>query len=172
MRVSELLRGVVGDFDPATGMFTVHQRKNRNAPAVRYVPLTPIGLAAYNALSADKKKGEPLCINIDGNPMSDVRYWLPTAIESVKLDDFKPHDMRHTAASRWVMQGVPLAAVAGYLGHRNIQMTMRYSHLLPGNHDRAIAAMMSYYETDGKGKSREQTDTRTDTETQKVQESQ
>jgi hypothetical protein len=44
------------------------------------------------------------------------------------------------------MNGVPLAVVARILGHKNIQMTMRYSHLYPGNHERAIAAMMSIYE--------------------------
>jgi len=89
--------------------------------------------------------------------------------------DFTPHDLRHSAASRWVMAGVPLAAVAGFLGHSNIQMTMRYSHLQPGNNDRAVEAMMSYYKPGkkaGKSKGREPTDTRTDTGTQKVQKDQ
>jgi len=30
------------------------------------------------------------------------------------------------------MGGVPLAAVASYVGHSTIQMTMRYSHLMTG----------------------------------------
>ena len=41
-------------------------------------------------------------------------------------------DNRHTACSHWVMGGVPLAAVANYVGHSTIQMTMRYSHPMPG----------------------------------------
>jgi integrase len=43
------------------------------------------------------------------------------------------------------MAGVPLAAVSKFVGHKSIQMTMRYSHLQPENNDRAVAAMMSFY---------------------------
>ncbi|MBX3349669.1 MAG: site-specific integrase [Nitrospira sp.] len=41
------------------------------------------------------------------------------------------HTLRHTAASRRVMAGVDLVSVKEILGHRNIQTTMRYSHLDP-----------------------------------------
>jgi integrase len=47
------------------------------------------------------------------------------------------------------MNGLPLAVVSNYLGHSNIQMTMRYSHLSPENVERAIAAMMSIYQKMG-----------------------
>jgi hypothetical protein len=43
------------------------------------------------------------------------------------------------------MNGVPLAVVSRYLGHADIQMTMRYAHLSPDNDERPIAAMMSVY---------------------------
>ena len=52
---------------------------------------------------------------------------------------------RHTAASRWVMGGTPIAVVSRFLGHGSIQMTMRYSLLQPDNDDRAVEAMMSFY---------------------------
>jgi site-specific recombinase XerD len=35
----------------------------------------------------------------------------------------------HTLASRWVMAGVDLRTVAELMGHKTIQMTMRYAHL-------------------------------------------
>jgi integrase len=59
------------------------------------------------------------------------------------------HDLRHSAASRWVMSGVPLAAVAMYLGHSGASMVMRYVHLVPEVNDLAIAGMMSYYKVTG-----------------------
>jgi integrase len=58
------------------------------------------------------------------------------------------HDLRHTAASRWVINGVPLAVVGLYLGHANIQLTMRYAHISPNNDERAIAAMMKICATE------------------------
>jgi integrase len=42
----------------------------------------------------------------------ELRYWLVPAIADSGVTDFTPHDLRHTAASRLVMSGVPLAAVA------------------------------------------------------------
>ncbi len=41
------------------------------------------------------------------------------------------HTLRHTFASWLVQDGIPLNLVSKLLGHSNIQMTMRYSHLAP-----------------------------------------
>jgi integrase len=57
------------------------------------------------------------------------------------------------------MGGTPLAAVAKYVGHSTIQMTMRYSHLVPKVNQIAVDAMDAFYE----GDSRIRTDTTTDT---------
>lgn len=145
-RLSELLRARIGDYNPATGKMTIHQRKLRNAPPQRYVPLTPIGITAYQKLAGKRRKGEPLCVNAEGNPLTETRYWFDPCVEAAGLVNFTWHCNRHTAASRWVMKGVPLAVVAEYLGHQNIAMTMRYAHLQPDNHHQAVAAMMSFYE--------------------------
>ena len=51
------------------------------------------------------------------------------AVKAAGITDFRRHDMRHCAASYLVMAGVDLVSVARILGHRQIQMTMRYSHL-------------------------------------------
>lgn len=48
------------------------------------------------------------------------------------------HTLRHTAASRRVMAGVDLVAVKEMLGHRDIETTMRYSHLSPGHLHEAV----------------------------------
>ncbi len=43
------------------------------------------------------------------------------------------HTMRHTCASRLVQAGVPILTVKEWLGHKSIQVTMRYAHLAPKN---------------------------------------
>jgi integrase len=41
------------------------------------------------------------------------------------------HDLRHTFASHWVMGGGPLFKLQEILGHKSVQMTLRYAHLAP-----------------------------------------
>ena len=48
------------------------------------------------------------------------------------------HCNRHTFASRLVMAGVDLRTVAELLGHRTLQMVMRYAHLAPEHQASAV----------------------------------
>lgn len=41
------------------------------------------------------------------------------------------HDLRHTMASHWVAEGGDLFKLQKILGHKSIQMTLRYAHLQP-----------------------------------------
>jgi integrase len=54
-------------------------------------------------------------------------------------DEFVPHMLRHTCATRLVIKGVPLPHVMKWLGHKSIQVTLRYTNLVP--HDLDVAAM-------------------------------
>ena len=51
--------------------------------------------------------------------------------KAVGLPHIAFRDLRHSFASQLVMAGVPLIAVQQYLGHSDLTMTMRYSHLSP-----------------------------------------
>lgn len=41
------------------------------------------------------------------------------------------HDTRHTFASQWMMKGGDIFKLQKILGHKTVQMTMRYAHLAP-----------------------------------------
>lgn len=144
MRLSEQLRSVAGDFNPDSGTLAVRQKKNRRAPTQRHVPMTPIAIEAYKKLVEGKRPGELLCKDKDGYPMTGFS-WFDRVLDKAGVEDFTWHCNRHTFASRLVMSGVPIAAVSKFLGHSNIQQTMRYSHLMADTTSAAVAAMMGYY---------------------------
>lgn len=52
------------------------------------------------------------------------------------------HTFRHTHASLLIFQGIDIKTVSRRLGHENIRITLQtYGHLLPGQDERAAAAM-------------------------------
>ena len=164
MRQSEQFRSQAGDIDPGTDMLTVHQKKDRNKPRLRHTPLGKVGAATYAQLAKDKKRGARLCMNTEGSAMTDVDYRFKPMLAEAGISDYTWHDNRHTACSRWVMGGVPLPAVAKYVGHSTIQMTMRYAHLMPGAIQIANSVADAFYANASQKGVR--TDTRTDAGTE------
>jgi len=54
------------------------------------------------------------------------------------IKDFRFHDLRHTFGSYLVMQGVGLRTVQQLMCHKEIRMTVRYSHLSPEHVQKAV----------------------------------
>jgi len=77
-----------------------------------------------------------------GGFMSNLnRIWYPL-LERAGLQGLHFHDLRHTYGSRLVMLGVPIFTVQKLMGHKKIEMTMRYAHLAPG-HLRAAVELLA-----------------------------
>ena len=70
--------------------------------------------------------------------MGDIKKSFLTALRKSGIKDFHFHDLRHTFASQLVMSGADLNTVRELLGHKSIQMTLRYSHLSPNHKQRAV----------------------------------
>lgn len=71
-------------------------------------------------------------------PYGDVNEAFSGACRRAKITDFRFHDLRHTFASHLVMAGVDLTTVRELLGHKTLQMTLRYAHLAPAHKMQAI----------------------------------
>jgi len=48
------------------------------------------------------------------------------------------HTLRHTYGSWLALQGTPLLTIKELLGHRKVEMTMRYAHLIPDQKRKAV----------------------------------
>lgn len=59
-------------------------------------------------------------------------------------DEFVPHCLRHTCASRLVQAGEDLYRVQRWLGHSTIAQTMRYAHLAPKHLMSGAAALNAF----------------------------
>ena len=66
--------------------------------------------------------------------------WL-AALKKADIQDFKFHDLRHSAASYLAMNGASLAEIAEVLGHKTLQMVKRYAHLSEGHTARVVESM-------------------------------
>ena len=69
---------------------------------------------------------------------------VSTALDEAKIREYTWHCNRHTFASRLVMAGVDLRTVAELLGHRTLQMVMRYSHLGPEHQTSAVDRLVNF----------------------------
>ena len=56
-----------------------------------------------------------------------------TVLRRAEIEDFRFHDLRHTAASYLAMNGASSLEIAAVLGHKTLQMTKRYTHLSVGH---------------------------------------
>lgn len=76
---------------------------------------------------------------IDPHNFTGVKWKL--GLDLAGIGHARPHDLRHTFASRLVRAGVPMARVQRLLGHDSITTTERYSHLEDDGHDEVRAAL-------------------------------
>ena len=63
------------------------------------------------------------------------------AARKVKIEDFRFHDLRHTAASWMRMNGADIHTVAQLLGHKDLRMAARYQHLSPAFLEEAVKGL-------------------------------
>ena len=111
------------DVDLERRVVEVVQSKNGER---RYVRLNQAALGALAALRVAAAGSEFVC-----GGAKESRRWFEPAVRAAGLRDFSWHCLRHTTASRLVMSGTDVRTVAQILGHKTLQMVMRYSHLAP-----------------------------------------
>jgi len=74
----------------------------------------------------------------DGDPYKGVKRSYNTALRNAEIYGATFHTLRHTFASQLVMASVDLASVQELLGHKSLNMTLRYAHLAPEHKTKAV----------------------------------
>jgi integrase len=127
-----------------TGLLTYREQKKRNKvnhkflndDMINLLMGIPKGKSEYifngpvHRKKGEGKKEKYIALpDPDGKPLSDIKRAFNSACKKAGITGLHFHDLRHTRASHLAMSGATLQTVQKQLGHTNITMTQRYSHL-------------------------------------------
>ena len=146
MRRGEILNLQWTDIDFKTDL--VHVRESKNGEG-RFVPMSgelrqtlqslPSRFSGGYVFPSYLPRRKRNSADVVGqHPYTDLKNSFASALKRAGISDFRFHDLRHTFASRLVMEGADLNTVRELLGHKSIKMTLRYAHLSPTHKKQAI----------------------------------
>ena len=127
-RRTEILSLTWKQVDLQRKRITLEETKNDER---RVLPLTGHAFELTQKLSKVRRIDTDLVFPSPSNPSKPVNIQniFKTVLKKVGIDDFRFHDLRHSAASYLVMNGASLNEIAEILGHRTLEMVRRYAHL-------------------------------------------
>jgi integrase len=117
---------------PTTVIEALHQHRARQ-------------LAERLALGSEWEDLDLVFCNSEGHPLDPThllrRQFYPL-LKRAGLPTIHFHDLRHTAATLFLLRGVNPKVVSELLGHSSVAITLDvYSHVLPDMQDQATAVM-------------------------------
>jgi len=143
MRKGEILNLKWEDIHWKRGVILLTDTKNSQW---REIPMNGIVTKTLRGLM--KRSNSPYVFpSWTGKPFTNVRKSFDSALRAAGIENFRFHDLRHTFASHLVMAGVDLTTVKELLGHKSIEMTMRYSHLSPLHKKQAVKKLEQEMDT-------------------------
>jgi len=151
MRQSEIMtlrwRNVLVEDGADMGLLVMEKTKNGDA---RTSPLAEDAFTAVMTLrdkaiknNAGRVPASQLLFpsdTVDNKPVEIRKAW-ETCRKRAELDDFRFHDLRHTAGSLLAMSGASTREIAEVLGHKTMAMAKRYSHLTQKHLGSVVANM-------------------------------
>jgi site-specific recombinase XerD len=144
MRLSEMYGIDWANVDLDRRVLLVPRSKHGEA---RHVRLNSVAVEAFKTVlerSGSEKKGNVFTWGCETDRMR--HEWFNAAVLAAEIDDFRWHDLRHSFASRLVMNTVSLRVVQELLGHKTIHMTCRYAHLAPSVELEAVEGMAAFWQ--------------------------
>jgi integrase len=131
MRVSEVVNLEWNAVDLVTGTIAVHRMKN-GIPSNH--PLTGQELRALRRLRRERPNSRHVFLSNRGAPMTrqNVHAFVSELGKQAGFDfPVHFHQLRHSCASKLAADGQDTRSLQHYMGHKNIQSTVIYTHLNP-----------------------------------------
>jgi len=134
------------DIDLKNRLLVVKNTKNNED---RIIPLNDVALNVLHRIPRQLHNEHVFTTPATkrGDKVNDVKKSFKTALEKAGIKDFRFHDLRHTFASHLIMAGVDLTTVKELMGHKDIKMTLRYSHLSPDHKKRGVDMLCERFQT-------------------------
>ena len=127
MRQGEIMTLKWKDIDLKRRQLALHETKNNERRVVPIVGYALEVLSEHGKIrNIESDYVFPKCAQ---NGQAAIRKVWQKAVEEAKLENFRFHDLRHSAASYLAMNGATLAEIAEVLGHKTLLMVKRYAHL-------------------------------------------
>ena len=139
-RRAELLSLTWQDVDFERGLVTVQAAYAKNGER-RSIPMNRKLRTLFEERKITGPKSSKLFLNRHGEAYKLATTVFNDAIRRAGIENFHFHDLRHTFASRLVMRGVDLRTIQALMGHKTINMTLRYAHLAPDHLKRAVEVL-------------------------------
>ena len=127
------------DFERALLTLDGHMTKSGRT---RHIPLNAEALEVLKSWRESTQGNGLVFQSKTGNAFYSVRKSWLRILKEANIHDFRWHDLRHHFASRLVMDEVDLNIVRELLGHSDLKMTLRYTHLAPAHKANAVAKIV------------------------------
>lgn len=129
MRYGEITKLRWKDIDFEGGLITLRETKNGED---RILPLTNKSVEILKQMIQTESNENELLFKSRRQPKSektiDIRKSFAKATKLAEIENFRFHDLRHTAASYLAMNGATQGELMAILGHKTPTMTKRYAH--------------------------------------------
>lgn len=135
------------------GIITLFRTKNSRERTEFLMPRTKKALMDWRAhleymrhrrKIKDVKSDYVFC-RLDGTPLKVFSKAWYHALKDADIKDFHFHDLRHTFCSNMLLAGGSLKHVKDMIGHSDISMTDRYSHLHMSEHHQVQQLLAEHY---------------------------
>ena len=128
------------DIDLNAGKAILRETKNKQT---RVVPIQSYALELMREKSKVRRIDTDLVFpgTVDPQKPFDFRKSWESVLRKTAIKDFRWHDLRHSAGSYLAMNGASVREIAEILGHKTLQMAMRYSHLSEGHSASVVKSM-------------------------------